>query len=539
MTVTHGVKSRGLYMIHVSSVSKNVINVTEQPNVYLWHRRLGHMSKKGMEILSRFGYFSSFSFQDFEFCEHCLRDKPQATLARDGTRVEGRYIYDENHRQARYPPVKRTTNEMILAIDEAKRCCTQTEKEEFWKKASLSGKSTLWRLCDLFGFDLSLDLVFDVMHTLSLNVFKKYIATLFQNASMKRKLDAVVLIVSKAAPPSIRYGCWPNSSSVYYESFKAEENQKFMDNIFDEMHLLVDIAHSFYSYSQDNGMSCGDMQAIRTLLQSWRVWKEEWHGANSSPLEHVTGSGDLLDDILSHGLHDLYWCYMVERLVKAYSAIKTNSLNDEASFVQFHLRRENIDKLKAIKVHGVEYLWKECDIYTWCIKALASKQKWSKKMSSKEKSMETNAGQEGDDQEDKENEMTKEEKNDFEEEHVENVLDEEKRQKDPLQAMQDIEVYALEISWDDDGNHMDPYETYQSFIKEVAYASSFRDKSFVLNGQDDGHKALVIDMVINDKHESVSECLKSIDLNARKNSRKRKATSKLVELQQAKTKSKW
>ena len=38
MTVAHGVKSRGLYMIYVSNVSKNVINVTERPNVSLWHR---------------------------------------------------------------------------------------------------------------------------------------------------------------------------------------------------------------------------------------------------------------------------------------------------------------------------------------------------------------------------------------------------------------------------------------------------------------------------------------------------------------------
>ncbi|KAI5083625.1 hypothetical protein GOP47_0003368, partial [Adiantum capillus-veneris] len=53
MTVAHGVKSGGIYMIYVSNVSKNVINVTEQPNASLWHSRLGHMSKKGMEILSR------------------------------------------------------------------------------------------------------------------------------------------------------------------------------------------------------------------------------------------------------------------------------------------------------------------------------------------------------------------------------------------------------------------------------------------------------------------------------------------------------
>ena len=75
MIVAHGVKFGSIYMIHVSSVNHNVINITEQPNVSLWHRRLGHMSKKGMEIFSCCGYLPGFYFHDFEFCEHCLYGK--------------------------------------------------------------------------------------------------------------------------------------------------------------------------------------------------------------------------------------------------------------------------------------------------------------------------------------------------------------------------------------------------------------------------------------------------------------------------------
>ena len=37
MTIAHGVKSQTLYMLHVSKVKHNVINVTEQPSVSLWH----------------------------------------------------------------------------------------------------------------------------------------------------------------------------------------------------------------------------------------------------------------------------------------------------------------------------------------------------------------------------------------------------------------------------------------------------------------------------------------------------------------------
>ena len=37
MTIAHGVKSRTLYMLHVFEVKHNVINVSEQPSVSLWH----------------------------------------------------------------------------------------------------------------------------------------------------------------------------------------------------------------------------------------------------------------------------------------------------------------------------------------------------------------------------------------------------------------------------------------------------------------------------------------------------------------------
>ncbi len=238
--------------------------------------------------------------------EFCRRDKAQATLVRDATRPEGRYVYDGNRYQSRFPAPKRTFTEMKNALEEAKRCCSQAEKEATWKQAGLSGKSILWRLADLYGFDPSLDCVYDVMHTLSLNIFKKYIADLLNtsNTPMKKEIDAAVASLTKIVPTSIRYGRWPVSPSVYSDSFKAEENQKFIqwclpyilktvNGIAPEMQvlgfLLIDIAHSFYNYSRDHGWSIDDIGVVSTLLQSWRVRKEEFLGANSSPLEHVAG----------------------------------------------------------------------------------------------------------------------------------------------------------------------------------------------------------------------------------------------------------
>ena len=46
LMVTHGIKFRTLYTLHVSSVKHHVINVVEQPSVDLWNKRLKHMSQK-------------------------------------------------------------------------------------------------------------------------------------------------------------------------------------------------------------------------------------------------------------------------------------------------------------------------------------------------------------------------------------------------------------------------------------------------------------------------------------------------------------
>ena len=72
LVVACGAKSRTLYMLHVSNIKSHVIYVIEQPTVSLWHRWLGHMSQKGMKILSHFGYLPAFNFSDFSICEHCL-----------------------------------------------------------------------------------------------------------------------------------------------------------------------------------------------------------------------------------------------------------------------------------------------------------------------------------------------------------------------------------------------------------------------------------------------------------------------------------
>ena len=75
LVVARDTKSMTLYMLHVTTNKDHVIYVAEQPNLSLWHCRLGHMSISGMKVLSCLGYVLGFNYSNMSICEHCLYGK--------------------------------------------------------------------------------------------------------------------------------------------------------------------------------------------------------------------------------------------------------------------------------------------------------------------------------------------------------------------------------------------------------------------------------------------------------------------------------
>ncbi|GAV77771.1 gag_pre-integrs domain-containing protein [Cephalotus follicularis] len=58
----------GFAVVTSSSVSKN-------DRTKLWHMRLGHMSERGMTILSKCGLLCGERMTSLDFCEHCVISK--------------------------------------------------------------------------------------------------------------------------------------------------------------------------------------------------------------------------------------------------------------------------------------------------------------------------------------------------------------------------------------------------------------------------------------------------------------------------------
>ena len=71
--MARGKKTGTLYM---TSSPRDIIAVTEASiGTSLWHRKLGHMSEKGMKMLLSKGKLPELKFVDFDICESCILGK--------------------------------------------------------------------------------------------------------------------------------------------------------------------------------------------------------------------------------------------------------------------------------------------------------------------------------------------------------------------------------------------------------------------------------------------------------------------------------
>ncbi|KAJ4703754.1 Retrovirus-related Pol polyprotein from transposon TNT 1-94 [Melia azedarach] len=77
--VLKGVKRGTLYFLQGSTLSGSVAvassEIDKDNMTKLWHMRLGHMSARGMQILSKGDLLCGHKIKDLEFCEHCIFGK--------------------------------------------------------------------------------------------------------------------------------------------------------------------------------------------------------------------------------------------------------------------------------------------------------------------------------------------------------------------------------------------------------------------------------------------------------------------------------
>ena len=71
--LARGKKIGALYM--TSSPRDTIVVANASTNTNLWHRRLGHISEKGMKMLLSKGKLLELKSIDFDMCESCIFGK--------------------------------------------------------------------------------------------------------------------------------------------------------------------------------------------------------------------------------------------------------------------------------------------------------------------------------------------------------------------------------------------------------------------------------------------------------------------------------
>ena len=79
LVLMKGKRSGNLYtllgtIVHGEAAAAST-SLSESDAPRLWHMRLGHMSEKGMTMLSQRGLLCGQSIGKMEFCEHCIFEK--------------------------------------------------------------------------------------------------------------------------------------------------------------------------------------------------------------------------------------------------------------------------------------------------------------------------------------------------------------------------------------------------------------------------------------------------------------------------------
>jgi hypothetical protein len=75
------------------------------------------------------------------------------------------YVYGKNYEQSITPPVRRTAKDLFDSVFKLKTYESNPRgAEQYSMDSGVIGESKLWHLYHLYKFDLSRDLVFDVMH---------------------------------------------------------------------------------------------------------------------------------------------------------------------------------------------------------------------------------------------------------------------------------------------------------------------------------------------------------------------------------------
>jgi len=129
-TLLIGKRHEKLYLLQGKpEIAQSLVTEKKQDDTVLWHRRLGHVSQKNMEILVKKGFLDRKRISTLDMCEDCVYGKARRVsfvLATHGTEDKLDYVHSDlwELHQFHCPWVNANTSSLLLTITRGKRGCT-------------------------------------------------------------------------------------------------------------------------------------------------------------------------------------------------------------------------------------------------------------------------------------------------------------------------------------------------------------------------------------------------------------------------------
>jgi hypothetical protein len=269
------------------------------------------------------------------------------------------YYYGNNRYHVRYPFEERdikSEEQALFDLDNETRISVR--KKESSEKG-FTGTSILHKyLYPLYGFDILHHMVFDVFHTVPLNLCKNQVQRLFD----LEMVDSIYLdkqIQNFPWTTELKNGRIPTAVGKDGKGFaywKAEAFQKFAFPMLEcvmesqiqnqdlEILCLVSRFTELHFHSGRDGWTDNMIEMHRKMAHRLNVKIEETQGLEMCSIS-VHNMKHLHEDILNFSSADNYWCAVFERAVKDYVKRSHNCKGVEATFAKSEIRREYLKSL--------------------------------------------------------------------------------------------------------------------------------------------------------------------------------------------------
>jgi len=129
-------RSGSLYVLQGSIVTGSTAmssSMLDSNVIKLWHMRLGHMSNKGMAILSKRGLLCGQGTGKMEFCEHCALGKQKRVCFSTGIhKTKGTLNYIHSYLWGPSPVFSKGGHRYMLTIidDFSRKVCAYFRRQK-------------------------------------------------------------------------------------------------------------------------------------------------------------------------------------------------------------------------------------------------------------------------------------------------------------------------------------------------------------------------------------------------------------------------